>query len=107
VEQCEVMGLTSEAGSRLNGELGTLRGFDAARCRCNFASARSGKMTSLPAANVILPTGTRVRVAGLAKAPQHNDKWGQITEFDRVAKRYVVKLPNAHLKLKTENALPG
>mmetsp|Transcript_6967 Transcript_6967/g.25656 ORF Transcript_6967/g.25656 Transcript_6967/m.25656 type:complete len:347 (-) Transcript_6967:2130-3170(-) len=98
---CEITNLSgSPAYNGKQGQItGWLDGANTGRYEVNVG----GKMVGLQCANVVLPVGTRVVVQGLSQV-QYNGLRGQITAFDRVAMRYVVRLQNEkQLKLKLEN----
>lgn len=74
-----------------------------------MAEGRSGgigkqrSVPTLPPAYA-MPTGTRVCIYGLSKAPEHNGKRGRIIGFDQSKSRYAVELEDAStLSLKPTN----
>ena len=78
------------------GDLVDLRGGD----------VRGGQRTSLEPANLVLPSGARCKVAGLASAgaAKWNGHIGAIVEFDREVGRYVVQMTREEqLKIRPVN----
>merc|ERR1719221_221656 len=51
-----------------------------------------GAQASRPASKFAIPRGTRVVVQGLAKAPEHNGKMGQVVAWDEASARYQVQV---------------
>eukprot|EP00906_Rhabdomonas_costata_P010656 RCo014992 len=104
VVSVEISGLSGSP--ELNGQWGTLAGFDDQKERY-MVQLRGGKVVSLRPENVILPAHTPVMITGLSGAEQHNGKWATIIDVDRTARRYELKLSpdprQAHLKVRWEN----
>lgn len=48
--------------------------------------------TDLPMMSTTVPDGTRVRILGLVKAPEHNGKAGRTLSYDEGKNRYLVQL---------------
>jgi len=59
--------------------------------------------------NIVLPTGTKARIIGLASASaaHYNNSWGAIKSFDEESGRYLLQVDAAgkQLKLKRENVV--
>ena len=59
--------------------------------------------------NIVLPTGTKARIIGLASASaaHYNNSWGAIKSFDEESGRYLLQVDAAgkQLKLKRDNVV--
>jgi len=108
VQRARVVGV--ESRPELNGRTGAIADYDATKGRYTVlvrldGRARPQGMTLRPA-NVVLPSGTCVRIEGLVKGEQYNGEHGTIASFDEEAARYVVRLAgDKQLKLKLENVI--
>jgi hypothetical protein len=107
-QTCSVKLTNLEGRVDLNGCSATIVGWDEGKQRYQIrVTPRGGTVTTMliRPGNVVLPKSTRIRVDGLTGAPQYNNRWGQITQFDEAAGRYVVDLGGGNtLRLKLENA---
>ena len=105
VKLCTVVGVASRP--EVNGQRGTLFGFDSAKGRYLVQLDRSGVQLSLKPERVHLPKGTVVTVVGLASASaaNYNGKCGTIVAVaEKEGGRFTVQLDAAkQLKLRASN----
>jgi curved DNA-binding protein CbpA len=105
VKHCTVVGVASRP--EVNGQRGTLFGFDAAKGRYLVELDRSGVQLALKPERVHLPKGTVVAVVGLASAgaAKYNGKCGTIVAVAaEEGGRFTVQLDAAkQLKLRAAN----
>ena len=62
------------------------------------SSAATGEISLLGPDDIILPSGTVLRIHGLTKTPRHNGKIGTILRFDVAAARYQVQCEGGPFK---------
>ena len=108
--EAECRGVQSETQATLDGKTALVVGHDAEKGRylvdLRGGDVRGGQRTSLEPANLVLPSGARCKVAGLASAgaAKWNGHIGAIVEFDREVGRYVVQMTREEqLKIRPVN----
>jgi len=75
----------------LNGEQGTIVGFDRCSGRYQIRLNRGGAIVAVRAPNIRWPKGTALQISGLANKSKHNGRWGEVLSFDSDG-RYTLKL---------------
>ena len=99
----EVTGMQNRA--ELNGKMVEVVWYDESRARYHADIAGVGR-ASLQLVNLILASGTRVRVHGLSSAAgsRWNDAVGKVLSFDRESGRYVLQMTaDEQLRIKPLN----
>jgi hypothetical protein len=97
----------TESQPALNGERGTIVGWDTERARYMVYVINLSKIFSLKPTNVILENGTVAKITGLKAKPELNDRFGTIQSWIRDSNRYdryEVQLSDSQVvRIKVEN----
>eukprot|EP00300_Choanocystis_sp_HF-7_P013196 c18199_g1_i1.p1 GENE.c18199_g1_i1~~c18199_g1_i1.p1 ORF type:complete len:177 (+),score=37.00 c18199_g1_i1:3-533(+) len=105
IEQVGVQAtVTGVQDANVNGAAGVVLGFDHDSGRYRVQVGGGRRIIAVKPENILLDQGTLVRVTGLTKAPQHNNKVGQIVAYHEDKGRYDLQFSdNQTISVKLEN----
>ena len=103
----EVTLVDLQSRADLNGKSATVEAFDRERQRYAIKLHDESHIKVSPA-NMLLPTGARVRIHGLVSAARHNGRLGKVIDYNSESGRYDVQFADAAgalsgVRLKREN----